>query len=303
MRSDQFLRRLSGIRVWRKGDQRAPHKPLLLLLALGRVSQGRPRLADFAQEIQGPLSRLLDRYGPPRTVAHPEHPFWRLRNDELWEIPGADALSTTSSGDLLLSALRKQSVAGGFPPPLHSLLAGNPELVERVTSYLLSANFPESLHTSIRNEVGLPAEMVLEPGALARRPRDPKFRPAVLTAYERRCAICDFDVRLEDDLLGLDAAHIKWHALGGPDQVPNGIALCALHHRAFDRGAIGLDPAGGELRVLVSQEISGTSEAFRMLVDARGRPVRPPQEHSQLPHEKFVAWHRREVFRGDPRTS
>ena len=109
--------------------------------------------------------------------------------------------------------------------------------------------------------------------------------------------------RLDDDLLGLDAAHIKWHAAGGPDMVPNGLALCKLHHHALDRGAIGLTAVSGrELRLLVSQELSGTSEAFRQLVDARGRPVRKPQEHAQLPGPAFVDWHRREVFRGEPRT-
>ena len=107
-----------------------------------------------------------------------------------------------------------------------------------------------------------------------RRPyekRDPKFRRTVLTAYERRCAICDFDVRLDDDLLGLDAAHIKWHAAGGPDRVPNGLALCKLHHHALDRGAIGLNPAANlGFTLLVSQELSGTSEDFQRLVDAGG---------------------------------
>ena len=122
----------------------------------------------------------------------------------------------------------------------------------------------------------------------------PEFRRAVLTAYERRCAICDFDVRLDDDLLGLDAAHIKWHAAGGPDRVPNGLALCKLHHHALDRGAIGLNPAANlGFTLLVSQELSGTSEDFQRLVDAGGRPLRQPQDDSQLPNPAFVAWHRR----------
>lgn len=66
-----------------------------------------------------------------------------------------------------------------------------------------------------------------------------------------------------------------WHAAGGPDRVRNGLALCKLHHHALDRGAIGLTPFGDHrLKVLVSQDLSGTSEAFKQLVDARGQPVR-----------------------------
>lgn len=301
---DEFLRRLAAIKVWRQDAQRAPHKPLLLLFALGRVSRRAPRLASYAREVREPLSGLLKRFGSPSTGSRPEYPFWRLRNDDLWEVPGAETLRTTSSGDPFLPDLLESD--GGFPEPLQRLLEGNPELVEKAASYLLAANFPDSLHLSIRNAVGLPAEMVLDQGpvrgVLAQRRRDPGFRPAVLTAYERRCAICDFDVRLEEDLLGLDAAHIQWHALGGPDQVPSGLALCTLHHRALDRGAIGLTPSGSGFKLLVSQELSGTSDAFRQLVDARGRPVRMPQERSQSPDPAFVCWHRREVFRGEPRS-
>jgi len=33
---DEILRRFDRLNVWRRGDQRAPHKPLLVLLALAR---------------------------------------------------------------------------------------------------------------------------------------------------------------------------------------------------------------------------------------------------------------------------
>ena len=296
------------MRQWSQGGQRAPHKPLLLLLALGRLSQGKPRLASYRDELAKPLARLLKRFGPPRKAVHPEQPFGRLRKDGLWVVPDAENLPTTASGDVLVSALGERNARGGFPESLHRQLQGDREIVESAASRLLADNFPESLHLSIRDAVGLRSAMVLEPApavvAPEERRRDPNFRHAVLTAYERRCAICDFDVRLDEDLLALDAAHIKWHAFEGPDEVPNGLALCTLHHRALDRGAIGLKPSGSErFTLLVSQELSGTSEAFRQLVDARGRPVRAPQERSQLPNPAYVAWHRREVFRGEPRSA
>ena len=308
MNPDAFLRRLDDIRPARHRGQRAPHKPLLMLLALGRLSQGKPRLASYAREIRNPLSRLLDRFGHERKVTHPEQPFWRLRRDGLWEVPGDEALPTTSKGDVHISALVKNDTHGGFPEPLQQMLERHPEVVETATAYLLATHFPDSYHASIRDEVGLPAAMVLEQfptlKPLPQRRRDPRFRPAVLTAYERRCAICDFDVRLDHELLGLDAAHIRWHQYDGPDEVPNGLALCKLHHDAFDRGAIGLTPSGqGGFRLMVSQEITGTSEAFRQLVDARGRPIRAPQERSQSPAPAFVDWHRQWVFRGEPRSS
>ena len=64
-----------------------------------------------------------------------------------------------------------------------------------------------------------------------------RFRGQVLVAYQRACALC----RLRHAEL-LDAAHIRSDARGGEPIVPNGIAMCAIHHRAFDANILGIDP-------------------------------------------------------------
>jgi putative restriction endonuclease len=61
------------------------------------------------------------------------------------------------------------------------------------------------------------------------------FRDRVLLAYERRCALCNLR---HPELL--DAAHIKEDSDGGEPVVPNGIAMCAIHHRAFDSNVFGI---------------------------------------------------------------
>jgi len=64
------------------------------------------------------------------------------------------------------------------------------------------------------------------------------FRERVLAAYQRQCAFC----RLRHEEL-LDAAHIipDSHPDGEP-VVSNGMALCHLHHTAFDKNFIGVRP-------------------------------------------------------------
>ena len=69
------------------------------------------------------------------------------------------------------------------------------------------------------------------------RHHQPLFRSAVLYAYERKCAVC----RLPFPEL-LDAAHIKPDSEGGPAKVTNGLALCNIHHGAFDKQLIGISP-------------------------------------------------------------
>ena len=64
------------------------------------------------------------------------------------------------------------------------------------------------------------------------------FRQRVLAAYQECCAIC----RLRHEEL-LEAAHIlpDGHPRGEP-VVPNGLALCKLHHAAFDGHLLGINP-------------------------------------------------------------
>jgi putative restriction endonuclease len=59
----------------------------------------------------------------------------------------------------------------------------------------------------------------------------------VLAAYRTQCALC----RLRHGEL-LDAAHIKEDSEGGEPVVPNGIAMCVLHHKAFDKFVVGVRP-------------------------------------------------------------
>lgn len=66
--------------------------------------------------------------------------------------------------------------------------------------------------------------------------RDANFSERVLAAYSNSCAMCGAQMRL------LDAAHILPAAHpDSTDDTSNGIALCALHHRAYDRSLVTFD--------------------------------------------------------------
>ena len=59
----------------------------------------------------------------------------------------------------------------------------------------------------------------------------------MLRAYRNQCAVCGLDIRLGGLPIAVEAAHIHWLKNAGPWDVRNGLALCVLHHRLFDRGA------------------------------------------------------------------
>ena len=80
------------------------------------------------------------------------------------------------------------------------------------------------------------------------------FRERVLNAYKEQCALC----RLRHREL-LDAAHIiPDNEPGGDPVIKNGIALCKLHHAAFDNFFFGIRPDYiVEVRRDVLQETDG----------------------------------------------
>lgn len=65
--------------------------------------------------------------------------------------------------------------------------------------------------------------------------RDYRFKPQVTRAYRHKCAMCQYALKL------VDAAHIVPVAYpGSTDEVTNGVALCRLHHGAYDNGLVGI---------------------------------------------------------------
>ena len=98
--------------------------------------------------------------------------------------------------------------------------------------------------------------------------------------------------------MGLDAAHIRWHQAGGPSDESNGLALCVMHHKAFDLGAFTIRPDG---ILLVSDQVNGTTGMQDHLLAFHGRLIRRPQKPKWAPLVQHIAWHFREVFRGDAR--
>ena len=215
-------------------------------------------------------------------------------------------LSTGRGADLLVSEATSLRITGGFRQDVHDLLCRHPELVSRAARLILSEHFPPSIHQDILDALRLSAEppshgldeSMPRRGRKVREytPRDRRFRKRVLEAYEKRCAVCKYDIRFGDRLLGLEAAHIRWHSHDGQDVVPNGLALCSLHHKALDLGAMGLEVKGGGFRILVSGRVRGRSPAARRLVGLRGRGIRLPVRAKDAPDRGFVEWHRVEVF-------
>lgn len=110
------------------------------------------------------------------------------------------------------------------------------------------------------------------------------FRQRVLRAYREHCAIC----RLRHEEL-LEASHIlpDGHPHGEPI-VPNGLALCKLHHAAFDCHIIGVRPDYiVEVRLDILQEADGPMLKYG-LQGFQGQRLLVPSAPAQQPRQEFL---------------
>ncbi|UOQ83586.1 HNH endonuclease [Gracilibacillus salinarum] len=270
--------------MWKKGDQRAPHKPLLILYALGQwqlTCQKRFLYVDARPK----LVELLIEYGPKRKSYHPEQPFVRLARDGIWELDKPILMSSSFN-----KALIDDGVSGGFTEEIYQLLEKDGTLVDQIVNTLLEHHFPETLHNEILQATGLQLTYY------RRRKRDPEFRERVLSAYQHQCAICGFQVKLNQQLIGIEAAHIKWHNIGGPDREENGLALCSLHHQLFDRGVFAVSQ---NYRIHVSEQAVGNEAFYDYVKRFDEQLIHKPVQQIYLPKEEFIYWHVKEVYKGD----
>lgn len=112
------------------------------------------------------------------------------------------------------------------------------------------------------------------------RLHQPVFRSTILSAYEDRCSICNLGHRQL-----LDAAHIvpDAHELGAAS-VTNGIALCKIHHAAFDSHILGIRPDHVvQIRPDLLDEIDGPMLQHGLKELHGGRLMKLPRQRSAWP--------------------
>ena len=128
------------------------------------------------------------------------------------------------------------------------------------------------------------------------------FRQAVIEAYDCKCAVCGLKINSPDSLSWeVEAAHIVPHRSLGRDDIFNGIALCHLHHWAFDVGWFALLD---DYKLQISPRINyvppgfGKTEEYdfiRAMVKRTGK-LNLPSNREIHPHQNAMRWHRQNIY-------
>jgi putative restriction endonuclease len=146
---------IAEIRPGNSGDERAVHKPLLVLMLLARAHKGLSNEVRF-KDIEQALDRAIQRFGSAPKPGGPEMPFWHLKNDGFWVVQDEDAIPKRKQGDRpTRTGLRDHHATGFVPLSLWKELLESPDLVENLARQLLEQCWPASHHQAILGHVGL----------------------------------------------------------------------------------------------------------------------------------------------------
>lgn len=267
------------------------NKPLLVLMALSeweRTGSTELRYSDVEQR----LGRLIKEFGPVSQTAVNQaaaYPFYHLSTDGVWSLdrPVSKPLPSMLQG-----------VTGRLNEDVEAALGTHPSALGAVVHEILDREFPATLHEDVLAAVGLDLVEISAtpvPGSSGKdqRKRSAAWRRRVLQAWDDSCAICGYDGRLAGIPVALEAAHVRWFNFGGPDLLDNGLALCSLHHKLFDRGVLGLS---AQFEVQVSSEFGARGDRSREVYLLHGSRL-TPRPGSPLPALAHIDWHTQQVFK------
>lgn len=206
-----------------------------------------------------------------------------------------------AAGNLLFEFMRENQSGGaaynralietmkeGFPLVLFFRMTAN--YLTPLYPYFIDSEFPKGVVLAPRNE--WPPQISSEQDLRRYRERWAKervhqeaFRITVLNAYAERCCICRINYR------GLlDAAHIVEDSLlYGQPVVENGLALCKIHHAAYDGTMLGIDPDGV---IHVRSDLLEASDGPMLrhgLQEFHGAPIGRPRDPSNCPAPERLA--------------
>jgi len=126
------------------------------------------------------------------------------------------------------------------------------------------------------------------------RVHQPVFRATIMRAYGTRCAVCAL---AHTELL--DGAHIiPDNHERGLASVRNGLALCKIHHAAYDSNILGIRPdLVVQIKSDLLEEVDGPMLRYGLKERHNERLMVVPKARDERPGAEYLQW-RYELFQG-----
>lgn len=226
------------------------------------------------------LFRAADSLSKERLVSRPTQTY-QLTNKKEWML--------TESG--LDEALKLSNI----PPQEKAFLPIKSFEVQKIVKNITELTRPENYDPFDKEKKNIKTtrESVL---------RTRGFRHAVIEAYCYSCAVCGMKLNTPDSLSWeVEAAHIVPHSSRGKDDLLNGLALCHMHHWAFDVGWYTLQ---NDYTIKVSPKVHSLPPGFGKIgkynflreLFKKCIKINLPTRSALYPHHNAILWHQQNVF-------
>jgi putative restriction endonuclease len=303
-----YLRKIETLRIGRAHNAPAPHKPLLLLAVLDLIESGEintnriepsPRLVEaflrYWKQIETGYARVF-------------LPFYHLRTSGFWHLHPRDGKEAALDSVRAFNAMSQLAITVAYASldaEFFALLL-NPESRECVRQTIVDTHLPhhEFLVAAVINEnkevsdverkLLRRAEKVSAADDVPESPiRSAAFRSVIMKLYDYTCAACRLRIVTLDGGTAVDAAHIVPFSVSHDDGIGNGLALCKIHHWAFDGGLLSLDD---RYKILVSSAFNETGPTGLLLRTLGSNSILLPPQKPFYPALHAVRWHRTHRF-------
>jgi putative restriction endonuclease len=154
----EVLARFASLNQYQRDGVKAPHKPLLALLAVARLMKTGSSELPFSVA-EAALGSLIAQYAPSSQSNRAQsvaYPFTRLRSDGVWVLDSDVPMD-------LVGPLREGNVTGRLEPGVEGALRADAERARRLARDLVTHNFPASACPDVLHAVGLDPNDVLAP--------------------------------------------------------------------------------------------------------------------------------------------
>lgn len=126
-----------------------------------------------------------------------------------------------------------------------------------------------------------------------RKKRSEAFRRKVKENYNYSCAVCGRSRFTKKGNPEVESAHIYPVEENGSNDPRNGLALCKLHHWAFENGLFSITD---EFSILVYKKLKDNPKGinhYKEITSFNGKKIRLPQSKTDYPHTIFLKQHRK----------
>jgi putative restriction endonuclease len=295
---EEWLSKLTKLKVDKARGDPAPHKPLLLLVVLELAEQNElpkdvlPLTPELAFRFCTYWSVVASRRSQKPDI---RYPFYHLKSDGVWSALGEDGKPTTERFLTRYAAMPSDFVS----------FCKDPRSRDMARKILIAKHFQPSERLRLYALIGMPVPPDEEitrdaayegPEEAQKQGREARFRLNIVAAYNYTCALTRYRLTTITGASIVDAAHIHQFADSRNNDPRNGLALTKNAHWLFDNG---LWSVGDDYRVIVAHgNFAEAGPDQHLLAQYNGKKIQLPCDASLWPNLLHIAWHRKKKFKG-----